>query len=478
MLLFLSLSPLFGALFICFFLSFRHFNLIRNFSLFFSLVIFNLSILLLFYFDTSVTFFQLIQNVKWIPFSNNFILLGIDGLSFSMILLTTFLIPTCILLCWNFKDQTIIKSYCVTFLFLESILLGVFCSLDILVFYLLFEAVLIPMYFIVGVFGSRARKIRAGYLLFLYTLISSILMFLAILSLFFKTGSTSYLVLLSYEFDSFTENLCWLCFFSSFAVKMPLFPFHIWLPEAHCEAPTGGSVILAGVLLKLGGYGFLRFSIVLLPEASAYFTPLIYTLSIFGVIYASLTTLQQVDLKKIIAYTSVGHMGLVTVGLFSFNNVGILGSIILMLAHGIVSSALFLGIGFLYDRFHTRIIKYYSGLIHIMPVFSVCFIIFTLGNLGLPGTSNFIGEILVLVGCFTINSWCSLFVGMGMVLSAAYSLWLCNRVLFGNIKQTSIYYLRDLSRREFFIFVPFIILTFLIGLWPSFIVCFLKASFI
>ena len=260
------------------------------------------------------------------------------------------------------------------------------------------------MYFIVGVFGSRARKIRAGYLLFLYTLISSILMFLAILFLFFKTGSTFYLVLLSYEFDSFTENLCWLCFFSSFAVKMPLFPFHIWLPEAHCEAPTGGSVILAGVLLKLGGYGFLRFSIVLLPEASAYFTPLIYTLSIFGVIYASLTTLQQVDLKKIIAYTSVGHMGLVTVGLFSFNNVGILGSIILMLAHGIVSSALFLGIGFLYDRFHTRIIKYYSGLIHIMPVFSVCFIIFTLGNLGLPGTSNFIGEILVLVGCFTINS--------------------------------------------------------------------------
>lgn len=334
------------------------------------------------------------------------------------------------------------------------------------------------MYFIIGVFGSRARKVRAGYLLFLYTLISSILMFLAILFLFFKTGSTSYLVLFSYELDGFTESLCWLCFFSSFAVKMPLFPFHIWLPEAHCEAPTGGSVILAGILLKLGGYGFIRFSIVLFPEASAYFTPLVYTLSIFGVIYASLTTLQQVDLKKIIAYTSVGHMGLVTIGLFSFNSLGILGSIILMLAHGIVSSALFLGIGFLYDRFHTRVVKYYSGLIHVMPIFSVCFIIFTLGNLGLPGTSNFIGEILVLVGCFTVNSWCSLFAGTGMVLSAAYSLWLCNRVLFGNIKQTSIYYLRDLSRRELFIFLPFLALTFLIGLWPNFIVCFLKASFI
>ena len=405
-------------------------------------------------------------------------LLGIDGLSFSMIILTTFLISICILLCWSFKNKALVKSYCVVFLLLEFLLIGVFCSLDILVFYILFEAILIPMFFIVGVFGSRSRKIRAGYLLFLYTLISSILMFLAILFLFFKTGSTSYLILFSYDFDFLTENLCWVCFFSSFAVKMPLFPFHIWLPEAHCEAPTAGSVILAGILLKLGGYGFIRFSLVLFPEASAYFTPLVYTLSIFGVVYASLTTLQQVDLKKIIAYTSVGHMGLVTIGIFSFNYIGILGSVILMLAHGIVSSALFLAIGFLYDRFHTRIVKYYSGLIHIMPVFSICFIIFTLGNLGLPGTSNFVGEVLVLVGCFTVNSWCTLFAGTGMVLSAVYSLWLCNRIIFGNVKQSSLYYLQDLNRREFFIFFPFILLTFLIGLWPNFIVYFLKASFL
>ena len=477
MLLLFILLPLKAALFISFFISFQNSNFIRNFSLFFSLIILNLSVLLIFSFDTSVAFFKMVQELLWVSFPNNSILLGIDGLSFSMIILTTFLTPICILLCWSLKSQNNVKSYCVTFLILESILLGVFCSLDILVFYLLFEAVLIPMYFIVGFFGSRARKIRASYLLFIYTLISSILMFLSILFLFFKTGSTSYVVLFSHELDSFTENLCWICFFSSFAVKMPLFPFHIWLPEAHCEAPTAGSVILAGILLKLGGYGFLRFSIVLFPEASAYFTPMVHTLSIFSILYASLTTLQQVDLKKIIAYTSVGHMGLVTIGLFSFNNAGILGAIILMLAHGVVSSALFLAIGFLYDRFHTRIIKYYSGLINSMPLFSVCFIIFTLGNLGLPGTSNFIGEILVLASCFIINSWCSLFAGIGMVLSAAYSLWLCNRVIFGNIKQSSIYYLRDLDRREFFILAPFVILTFLMGLWPNFMVCFLKASF-
>jgi len=298
----------------------------------------------------------------------------------------------------------LVKEYFIIFLVLESVLIGIFSSLDLLVFYLLFEAVLIPMYFLIGVFGSRERKIRASYLLFLYTLISSVIMFLAILFLYSQFGTTNYLLLYTLKLESFSEKLCWLAFFSSFAVKMPLIPFHIWLPEAHCEAPTGGSVILAGVLLKLGGYGFLRYSLILFPESSAFFTPFIFILSIFGIIYASVSTLQQIDLKKIIAYSSVGHMGLVTIGIFSSNIQGIIGSVFLMLSHGITASALFLSVGFLYDRYSTRIIKYYGGLSSTMPIFSVFFVIFNLANLGLPITSNFIGEFFVLIGCFSVNS--------------------------------------------------------------------------
>jgi len=315
------------------------------------------------------------------------------------------------------------KEYICLFFLLESILLGIFCCLDLFIFYLLFEAVLIPMYFIVGVFGSRERKIRASYFLFLYTLVSSILMFVAILFIYFKTGTTSYLILKTFcPLNFFIENYCWFAFFVSFAVKMPLLPFHVWLPEAHCEAPTAGSVILAGILLKLGGYGFIRFSLGLFPDSCAFFSPFVHTISIFGVVYASLTTLQQVDLKKIIAYSSVGHMGLVTIAIFSFNFEALLGSILLMLSHGVVSSALFVSVGLLYEKHHTRILKYYSGLIHTMPIFSGFFILFTLGNIGLPGTSSFIGEFLILLGCFKINTWSAIFVGSGMVFGAGYSL--------------------------------------------------------
>lgn len=353
---------------------------------------------------------------------------------------------------------------------MQSFLFGIFTSLDLLLFYVFFEAVLIPMFLIIGIFGSRARRVRASYLLFLYTLLSSFFMFLAILFIYYKTGTTDYIVLKTVQLNPLEEKLCWLGFFSSFAVKMPLVPFHIWLPEAHCEAPTSGSVILAGILLKLGGYGFLRFSIGLFPDASAFFTPLIYTISIFGVIYASITTLQQIDLKKIIAYSSVGHMGLVTIGLFSANAQGILGAVLLMISHGIVSCALFICVGILYERHHTRIVKYYSGLINTMPIFSVCFIIFSMGNIGLPSTSSFIGEFLVIVGCFETNTIAALLSASGMVLGGGYSLWLLNRILFGNMKTNSMALFKDLNRYELYLLAPFVFLTFLFGIFPQLVI--------
>lgn len=393
-----------------------------------------------------------------------------------MVLLTTFLIPVCSLLTWSSTVKENAKEYNICYLFLESILLGIFTSLDLLLFYILFELVLIPMYFVIGIFGSRDRRIRASYLLFLYTLLSSIFMLVCILYLFFKTGTTNFILLQTIALDSFTSQICWFAFFLSFSVKMPLVPFHIWLPEAHCEAPTSGSVILAGILLKLGGYGFLRFSVCLYPAASCYFAPFIFMISCLGVLYASLTTLQQIDLKKIIAYSSVGHMGLVTIGIFSFNMQAITGSILLMISHGIVSGALFFCIGSLYERYHTRIVKYYAGLLHTMPIFMVFFIIFTLANLGLPATSSFVGEFLIILGCFEMNVLIALCASIGMVLGAAYSLWLCNRIAFGNLKQHSIWEFKDLNRREFHTLVPFVFLTFALGIYPEMIIHFMDST--
>jgi len=475
MLLLLILSPLIGAI-IIFFIKRSNFSLIRNFALGWSLAIFNISVYFLLMFNPVTTKFQFVEKIEWLNFSNNHFIVGVDGVSLLLILLTTLLTPICLILSWSLKNPFLIKEYTIIFLVLEGILIGVFSSLDLLVFYLLFEAVLIPMYFLIGVFGSRERKIRASYLLFLYTLLSSIIMFIAILFLYSKFGTTNYLLLYTAKLDPFAEKLCWLAFFSSFAVKMPLIPFHIWLPEAHCEAPTGGSVILAGILLKLGGYGFLRFSLILFPEASAFFTPFIFILSVFGVIYASVSTLQQVDLKKIIAYSSVGHMGLVTIGIFSSNIQGIIGAIFLMVGHGITSSALFLAIGLLYERYSTRIIKYYGGLASTMPIFASFFVIFNLANIGLPITSNFIGEFFVLVGCFSMNSWVALIAGLGMVLGAGYSLWLVNRILFGNVKKYSITVFKDLNRREFALFCPLVFLTFFLGIYPDPTINIIKAS--
>ena len=475
MLLFLLLLPLFAIL-ILILVEKTNLWFHRNFSLFWSLLIFNFSILLLFFFDPTFSGFQFFYVIDWLVLSNSNVVLGLDGIALFMIILTSFLIPVCILLSWSPTVKNNVREYNLAFFLLEFILFGVFCSLDLLLFYLLFEAVLIPMFFIVGFYGSRDRKIRASYLLFLYTLVSSVFMLIAILILYFWVGTTDYQKLQVIKFDPLIIKFIWLAFFLSFAVKMPLVPFHIWLPEAHSEAPTSGSVILAGILLKLGGFGFIRFSIGLFPEVSSFFSPLIFSISVFGVIYASLTTIQQIDLKKIIAYSSVAHMGLVTIGIFSNNFQGMLGSILLMLSHGIVSGALFLCIGILYERHQTRIIKYYSGLIHSMPIFTVSFIIFTLGNIGLPSTSSFVGEILILIGCFEANSWATGLSGLGMILGIGYSLWLCNRISFGNVKLYSILEYRDLNRREFYTLFPFILLTFLFGLYPDFIVNFLRSS--
>ena len=355
----------------------------------------------------------------------------------------------------------------IVFLLMESLLLLVFSLLDLLLFYVFFESILIPMFLLVGVWGSRARKIRASYLLFFYTLFGSIFMLLAILVLFFETGTTDYQVLLLTDLSFFKQKLLWLAFFIAFASKIPMVPVHIWLPEAHVEAPTTGSVILAGILLKLGSYGFLRFSLPLFPEASVYFTPLVYTLSVLGILYTSLTAIRQTDLKRIIAYASIAHMNLIMLGLFSLNIQGVEGSIIQMISHGIVSSALFFCVGVIYDRHHTRIVKYYGGLVNTMPVFITFFLVFMFANAALPGTCNFVGEVLLFTGIFQDNVFITIVSAFGIILSAVYSLWLFNRVAYGNVKIQNIKGFIDMSYREFMVLFPLMFLTIFLGIYPN-----------
>nr|YP_009502236.1 NADH dehydrogenase subunit 4 [Porolithon onkodes]ASB29838.1 NADH dehydrogenase subunit 4 [Porolithon onkodes] len=418
-------------------------------------------------FDQNSSYFQFYKTFNWSSQLNLYYIIGVDGISVFFILLTTFLTILCILVSWA-GIKNYVKEYLICFLFLEFLLIQVFSVLDILLFYIYFESVLMPMFLIIGIWGSRERKIRAAYQFFLYTLIGSLLMLISLVLIYFNAGTTDLQILWGFSFTELQQVFFWLAFFASFSVKIPMVPFHIWLPEAHAEAPTAGSVILAGVLLKMGGYGFLRFSIPLFPLATLYFTPMIYTLSLVAAVYASFTTLRQVDLKKIIAYSSVAHMGFVTIGIFTLNIQGVEGSIILMLSHGLVSSALFLCVGILYDRYKTRILKYYSGLVQVMPLFVIFFFFFSFCNIGFPGTSSFIGELLVLTGSFQSNAFLTFITSFSIILSACYSIWLLNRLSFGFLKLTYLRTFQDVSRREFLMLSPLVLIILWMGLAPNY----------
>jgi proton-translocating NADH-quinone oxidoreductase chain M len=465
LLIYILLSPLIGILCILSNSS-QNSKTLKLIALNFSVLPFLGSLLVWAYFEKSIGQFQFVVKNSWLTHLNLNIIVGIDGISIFFLLLTTMLIPICILLSWSSVKKDV-KEYLIAFLLLEFFLIGVFCILDLLLFYIFFESVLLPMFLIVGVWGSRERKILASYYFFLYTLLGSVIMLLSILYIFYQVGTTDYEVLVSFSFSELEQKILWLTFFLAFASKVPMVPVHLWLPEAHVEAPTAGSVILAGVLLKLGTYGFIRYSIPLFPNASFFFTPLVYTIAVIGIIYTSFTAIRQSDFKRIIAYTSIAHMNLVMLGIFSFNSIGIEGAIFQSLSHGFVASALFLVIGIVYDRYHTRIVKYYSGLASVMPIYISIFLFFTMANIAFPGTSSFIGEFLILTGSFKSNSSVTFLGATGVILSGAYSLWLLNRIAFGNMKVQ--YYAKfiDLNHREFICFLPLILGTLFLGIFPE-----------
>jgi proton-translocating NADH-quinone oxidoreductase chain M len=457
--------PLIGTV-ILFFIPSSNKSLLRSVALNFSCLTFVLSLVLWVFFNKSTAAFQYVEKFFWIPILNLNFPVGVDGISLFFILLTTLLIPICLLASWD-SIQFDLKKYLIAFLIMEFFLIGVFCVLDLLLFYIFFESVLIPMFLIIGIWGSRERKIRAAYFFFLYTLLGSVLMLLSVLYIYYQVGTTDYEVLLSFSFSSLEQKIMWFAFFASFATKVPMVPVHLWLPEAHVEAPTAGSVILAGVLLKLGTYGFIRFSFPLFPEACFFFSPFVYAMSVVGIVYTSLTAIRQSDFKRIIAYTSVAHMNLVMIGLFSFNVIGLEGAILQSLSHGFVASALFLIIGVVYDRHHTRMVKYYGGLVHTMPIYIFIFLFFTMANIGLPGTGSFVGELLILTGSFKANTTVTFLGATGMILGGCYSLWLFNRIAYGNLKTQYFKNYLDINKREFLIFFPLILGTLVMGVYPN-----------
>ena len=429
-------------------------------ALFTSVVNFLLALFLWYSFDNNSPNFQFIEESNWISGFIKF-KLGVDGISILFIVLTAFIAPICIISCIN-SVKNRVKEFLIAILILETFMIGVFCSLDLVVFYLFFEAGLIPMFLIIGVWGGP-RKVYSAYKFFLYTLLGSVLMLVAIISIYWLTGTTDVLQIYEINIPKEYQYILWLAFFSSFAVKMPMWPVHTWLPDAHVEAPTAGSVILAAVLLKMAGYGFLRFSIPMFPVASEYFVPLIYTLSLVAIIYTSLVALVQDDMKKLIAYSSVAHMGYVTLGIFTLTKQGIEGSIFQMISHGLISAALFLCVGVLYDRTQSRLISSYGGIVNYLPKYSLVFMIFILAGLGLPGTSGFIGEFLVLVGAFKKNYMVAIIASIGVVLSAAYMLWLAKKVVFGETTNSKITSLKDLNFSESFILIILAIPTIFLG---------------
>jgi NADH-quinone oxidoreductase subunit M len=437
---------------------------VRWAALFTTLITFALSLFAWGQFDIGNPGFQLFEQKAWMGSGLSY-KLGVDGISMPFVLLTTFLMPFCIAASWD-SITTRVKEYMIAFLVLETMMIGVFCALDMVLFYVFFEGGLIPMFLIIGIWGGK-RRIYASFKFFLYTLVGSLLMLLAMMAMWGVTGTTDIVQLLNTSFPSSMQKWLWLAFFASFAVKMPMWPVHTWLPDAHVEAPTAGSVILAGVLLKMGGYGFLRFSLPMFPEASQYFAPLVMTLSVIAIVYTSLVALVQEDMKKLIAYSSVAHMGFVTMGLFSMNTQGVQGAVFQMVSHGLVSGALFLCVGVVYDRLHTREISAYGGIVKTMPLYAVAFMVFTMANVGLPGTSGFVGEFLTLIGAFVYNPWVALVATTGVILSAAYALFLYRRVVFGPLEKPALAGLKDLTPREIALLAPLAALVIWYGVQPG-----------
>ncbi len=437
---------------------------ILNVSLLTTVFTFVVSLFIWINFDNSNVGFQMVEKHSWLGTGISYHV-GVDGISMLFVILTTLLMPFCILASWTSVEKRL-KEYMIAFLVLETLMIGVFVSLDIVLFYVFFEAGLIPMFIIIGVWGGKDR-VYASYKFFLYTLLGSVLMLLAIMAMYWDAGTTDIAALLQHDFPPEMQTWLWLAFFASFAVKMPMWPVHTWLPDAHVQAPTAGSVILAGILLKLGGYGFLRFSLPMFPLASDMFAPFVFALSVIAIIYTSLVAMMQEDIKKLIAYSSVAHMGYVTMGIFAANQQGVQGAIFQMISHGFVSGALFLCVGVIYDRLHTREIAAYGGLVNNMPKYALAFMVFTMANVGLPGTSGFIGEFLTLIGVFRVNTWVALFAATGVILSAAYALWLYRRVVFGALEKESLKAMLDLSAREKLVLYPLIALTIFFGVYPA-----------
>ncbi|MBK5959359.1 NADH-quinone oxidoreductase subunit M [Rhodoplanes elegans] len=436
----------------------------RWIALWTTVITFAVSLVMVWRFDAGSTEFQFAEKAPWLAGTISYHV-GVDGISLPFVILTTALMPLCIVASWK-PIQKRVKEYMVAFLVLETMMTGTFAALDVVVFYLFFEGGLIPMFLIIGVWGGP-RRVYASFKFFLYTLLGSVLMLLAIMAMYGNAGTTDIPTLLAHDFPRNLQTWAWLAFFASFAVKMPMWPVHTWLPDAHVEAPTAGSVVLAAVLLKMGGYGFLRFSLPMFPEASEFFAPMVFVLSVVAIVYTSLVALMQEDVKKLIAYSSVAHMGFVTMGIFAGNQQGIAGSVFQMISHGIVSGALFLCVGVIYDRMHTREIAAYGGLVNRMPVYATIFMIFTLANVGLPGTSGFIGEFLTLMGAFQVNTWVAFFASFGIILSACYALWLYRKVVFGALEKPSLAHIRDVEPREIAIFAPLIVLTIWFGVYPK-----------